>query len=389
MEMISKLFFVIAGLTLPALATGGMMNLFSGFNVEREVLIDATHNHRPLALLRAADGGYFVLESGYGNGVVKTDSHGQTQWMYRESGWGIRGHRSDTAVEFTSAAAAPDGGVLLGGHRARPSEHYVDAFAGVLIRLDKDGHVIGRVDPGLQQVLKQTDLFDVYAISRWGDGFGAIAASGITNHKRVVIRLRGDGSIAWQRVFDMRGALFNGSVLARAMANGELVLQGLNSFVRLDADGHNMQEVEMDSSCRWLNYVNPTEGNRFLCNTDNDNPSVIPEFLKVEADEKTVLRLPWPKFKETVGEIGASKIYGTANGNYVLFGATTGRNQRFIPTIMEISSDKSILAKKEFVGLKEDEITDGMPTDLPGEYVVIRPVIHEKAGTAMTFLRRH
>lgn len=365
------------------------MSLFSGFSVEREVLIDAGHSHRPLYLLRAADGGYFILEGGYGNGIVKTDSRGQTQWMYREPSFGVRDHQPDSAVEFTTAAVAPDGGVLLGGHRARPSEHYVDAFAGVLVRLDKDGHVVGRVDPGLQQVPKQTDLFDVYAISRWGDGFGVIAASGIANHKRVVIRLRSDGSIAWQKEFDMHGALFNGDVIARAMASGELVLQGENSFVRLDASGYNLQEVELDASCRWVNYVDPTEENHFLCNADNGNPSIMPEIIKVKADKKTVLRLSWPDFKKTVGEIGPSKIYGTANGGYVIFGATTGRLQRFIPTVVEVSGDKSIIAKKVFVGLKEEGITDGMPTGLPGEYVVIRPVIHKEACTAMTFLRRN
>lgn len=386
MKTIFKQFCILAGLTLPALAIGGMMNLFSGFSVEREVLIDPQHIHEPLALLRAADGGYFVLEKGYGNGIVKTDSYGQTQWTYREPDPGIRSHRPGSAVEFTSAAAAPDGGVVLGGHRARASEHYVDAFAGVLVRLDKDGHVVGRVAPGLQHNQRQTDLFDVYAVSRWGDGFGAI---GSANHKQVVLRLRNDGSSIWQKELITRGAIESLRTEARALPDGDLAIQGLDNFVRIDADGRTLQEVELDASCHWLTYVEPTEENSFLCNANSDNASIVPEMVEVKVGDESVLRLPWPKFKKTVGTIGISRIYGMEGGRYVLFGASSNNLFPFIPVIIEINNDQSVIAKKEFIGVKEDGIADGMPTSVPHEYVVIRPVIHEKAGTAMTFIRRN
>lgn len=395
MKPLFKQLCILIGLTLPALAAGGVMNLFSGFSVEREVPIDTGHSYKPLALLRAADGGYFILEGGYGNGVVKTDSRGQTQWVYREPGWGIQGHQPDTAVEFTSAGAASDGGVLLGGHRARPSEHYVDAFAGVLIRLDKDGHVVGRVDPGLQQVLKQVDLFDVYAISRWGDGFAAIGAA---NHKQVVLRLRDDGSIAWQKELVTRGSVESLRPEARALLNGDLAIQGLGNFARIDPDGHTLQEVELDASCRWVTYIKPTEENYFLCPADSGDTSMAPgilvkaemtpEILEVKSDKKTVLRVPWPKLKKVAGNIGPSRVYAVANSNYVLFGETSSSLHRSIPVVAEINSGGSIVAKKEFIGLEEMWIEDGMPTDLPGEYVVIRPVMGDRGGTIMTFLRR-
>jgi hypothetical protein len=376
---------VLMVLALPAIAIGGVMNLFSGFKVEREVLIDPGHNHRPLALLRAADGGYFVLENNYGNGIVKVDSVGQTQWTYREPDPGIFLGRAGTAVAFTTAASAPDGGVLIGGHRGKAAEHGVDMVAGVLIRLDKDGHVVGRVDP-IQHPDQKFQLFDVYAVSRWGDGFAAIGA---TNHEQIIMRLRNDGSILWEKKLVMRGSAQSFAKGVRLLSNGDLAILGLDSFVRLDADGTTLQDIDIDASCTWITHAEANEDAQFFCKTNDDRPEVIPYLAKIDRLSKEDKKMTPPSFKEQVGAIGLAQVYAEADGSYILFGATSGKLQTFIPIVIGINDNQSEIAKKEFIGMNEDAIIDGIPTGLPGEYVVIRPVLRGKACTAMTFLRRH
>lgn len=362
------------------------MNLFSGFKVEREVLVDPDHNHRPLALLRAADGGYFVLENSYGNGIVKVDSSGKMQWRYTEPDPGIYLKRPGTAVEFTTAAPAPDGGVLIGGHRGKAAEHGNDQVGGVLIRLDKDGHVVGRVDPALKQIGQEDILVDVYAVSRWGDDFAAI---GTTSHEQVVLRLRNDGSVLWRKRLEMRGAAESQRAEARPMSNGDLIFYGLDSVVRLSANGKTLQEVDLDGSCVWVAFATPSDRIQFLCHTNDERLTTVPQLVEVDRVHEGSQVTELSHFRESVGTIGLSRPYGMPGGTYIFFGTTWGDLQRFIPTVVELGVNQSVVAKKEFIGLKEGVMTDGMPTGLPGEYVVIRPVLRDKACTAMTFLRRY
>lgn len=380
---------VLMGLALPAIATAGVMNLFSGFKVEREVLVDPGHNHEPLALLRAADGGYFVLENSYGNGIVKVDSNGKMQWRYTEPDPGIYLKRPGTAVEFTTAAPAPDGGVLIGGHRGKAAEHGNDQVGGVLIRLDKGGHVIGRVDPvqRADQPDQKAQLFDVYAVARWGDGFAAI---GSANHKKVVIRLQNDGSILWQKELVMRGSAESQRAEARAMPNGDLVFRGGESVVLLSIGGSTLQEIDLHGTCAWIAFAIPSDRIQFICRT-NDELTTIPQLVEVDRAHGSARVIELSHFRERVGTIGLSRAYGIPSGTYILFGTTWGDLQRFIPTVMQLGVDQSVVARKDFIGIGQEEqgITDGMPTGRPGEYVVIRPVVRDKACTAMTFLRSH
>lgn len=381
---------VLMGLALPAVATAGVMNLFSGFKVEREVFVDPGHSQHPLALLRAADGGYFVLEDDYGNGIVKVDKSGQTQWTYHESDLANFLDRKGTAVEFTTAASAPDGGVLIGGHRGKLGEHGVDELGGVLIRLDKGGHVVGRVDPVQHpdQSDQKAQLFDVYAVARWGEGFAVI---GSANHKNIIIRLKNDGSILWQRNLVMKGAAQSQREEARAMPNGDLAFLGFDSVVRLSAEGNTLQEVDLNGACAWITYTKPSDQIRFLCKTNDDTPGTIPQLVEIDRAHGDAQITELPHFKEGAGTIGLSQAYDMPDGRYIFFGTTWGDLQRFIPTVVELGADESVIARKEFIGLEEEGITAGMPTGRPDEYVVIRPVLRDrdKARTAMTFLRRH
>ena len=72
---------LLVGLAFPVLAGAGIMNFFSGFTVEREVVIEPQQYTKHGKLARAADGGYFVLGEGTLPWIVKTDATGNVLRM--------------------------------------------------------------------------------------------------------------------------------------------------------------------------------------------------------------------------------------------------------------------------------------------------------------------
>ncbi|MGH8541359.1 MAG: hypothetical protein ACRETW_12760, partial [Stenotrophobium sp.] len=78
-----KKIMLLTGLAFPVIAVA-FMNLFSGFTVERGVVIKPQQYSRPGKLAKAADGGYFVIGEGALAWLVKTDPNGNVLWSYRE-----------------------------------------------------------------------------------------------------------------------------------------------------------------------------------------------------------------------------------------------------------------------------------------------------------------
>ncbi|AHX16162.1 hypothetical protein CH75_05860 [Dyella jiangningensis] len=385
MKVLKQLCLLLA-VVVSASATAAGLNRFGGFKVEREVLIDPDHTHHPLALLRAADDGYFVLEGGYGNGVVKVDRNGKTEWLYRDPDPEIYVPHHRSTVEFSTAAASSDGGVLLGGHRGKLGDHGRDRLGGVLILFDKHGREVSRIDPAGDDVDHRAELADVYAVARWGDGFAAIVA---TNHEQFVFRLRPDGSILWKKNLNMQKSAGSERSEARSTSSGDLVVRGLSSVVRLNDRGDKLQEVDIDASCTWIAFNAPDDRAQFLCQSNGGQAGQGLQLVEVDSAHSKAQITELPHLKEQLGSAGLTRAYSPGDGGFVLMGSTQGLIHSFVPILLEANADQAVIARKEFVGRDENMIRDGMPTGAPGEWVIIRPVLRDSACTALTFLRRY
>ena len=369
-----------------AKAIGAALNLFSGFKVEREVLIDPDHINHPLALLRAADGGYFILQSDYGDGVVKVDSSGQPEWVYRDPDPDVYVPHHKSTVQFRAAVPAPDGGVLLGGHRGKLGDHGRDEIGGVLILLDKHGREVSRIDPARDDTNHKDELADFYVLSRWGDGY---AAFGGTNHGRILIRLRADGTILWKKKLELRGAVPPWGGEARPMPNGDLVVLADDTVARLNGSGATLMEVDLPSPCHWITSTVPDNRIRFFCQPYDGHSGSAIQLVELDDAHKSTRVVELSHLEKQVGSIGLTRTYAMEKGGFVLMAGASGQFFRFVPTIMEVDANQKVIAKKEFLGIHEDVIIGGMPTGVPGEWVVVRPEPKQCACTAMTFLRRY
>lgn len=367
---------------------GAGLNPFSGFKVQREVLLDPDHVNNPLALLRAADGGYFVVQSDYGAGVVKVDRSGQTEWLYRdsnpESEIYVPHHKS--TVQFTAAASSADGGVLLGGHRGKLGDHGFDDLGGVLILLDRHGREVARLDPSHDDTDHRNEIEGFVAVARWGDGFVAIGGS---SHEQLVLRLGADGSVLWKRKLNMRGAVGPLPAEARAVPGGDLLFHGLDSVVRLNERGETLQEVDVKAGCRWIRFTVPDERTQFLCEIYDEHSGPALQLVDVDTAHGTTHLVELPHLTSQFSMSGLTRAYSLGHGGFTLMGVGHGLFDPFIPTILEMNGDRSVVAKKEFAGRDEVRIQDGLPTDVPGGWVVIRSVIRGHGCVAMTFLQRY
>lgn len=383
---------VLMGLALPAIATAGVMNLFSGFKVEREVILDPENNSWPSELLKVTDGGYFVLEGGYGNGVIKTDSHGQTQWIYRDS------EHAGTVVEFKGAAATLDGGVLLCGNRGKSGRSDPDILGGVVILLDKMGHEINRIDPALHGSNDSELLAQAFGCSNWGDGFfvfgtarmtgGSASGSNTAYDIATQLKLDGKGAIVWQKK-RLPSELNTVNGIARSLSNGNLVLESLDDLYLLNSKGDVIKRARLDGPCVWVNHQNLIDNLQFLCHA-NESIITTPHMVKLDKEFNQIGDIVYSKFKNSPGNIGLSSVVAAPDGSIVVFGVTTGSIYRFVPLIVELDANQSVVARYEIHGLNEGVFTAGLPTAVPGEYVAIRPVLlRDKARTAMMFLRRY
>lgn len=383
---------VLVILMLPAIATGGVLNLFSGFRIEREVILDPENNSGPSELLKAADGGYFVLETGYGNGVIKTDSQGQRQWIYRDP------IHAGTVVGFTGAAATLDGGVLLCGNRGESGKNDSDALGGVVILLDKMGHEVNRIDPTLRGYDNNDLLTEASGCSNWGDGFfvfgeaqvtGSYLGGAKTTYKITTqMKLDRKGKIVW-KVKRLASEIKTIDGIARPLSNGNLVLKSFDDLSLLDPNGNVIKRAKLDGPCVWVNRQDSIEHLQFLCRA---NEAIITTPHMAQLDEKLnqISDTKYLTLKSSPGSIGLASVVAMPNGSIVIFGATTGLIYPFVPLIIGLNADQSVVARYEIYGNHEDGFIAGLPTAVSGEYVTVRPVLLRGKGcTAMTFFRRN
>ncbi|MGH8540427.1 MAG: hypothetical protein ACRETW_07985 [Stenotrophobium sp.] len=409
-----KKIMLLAGLAFPVIAVA-FMNLFSGFTVEREVILTPEEFNRPGALLRASDGGYFVLGEFPELWLVKTDADGKLLWKYREP------PVENIGTILTSARPAADGGALLCGTRRK-----IGPVGGLVIRLDKNGHEVSRIDPYIQHPEQVENFIGTTTCSRWGDGFMVSGSARITvplpdlkaypNYLSMLyaphvdgntvtfttaslLRLRSDGSVLWQKTKDWRDGRWGLFDNPRSLPNGDMVFFGVGGdfanlgdthfvehfrITQVDGDGNilvvaKFPTSELDAACSWISHTEPSDRLRFVCNPQGERLilELGPDFRIMS---KTEIVLP--------DGMGAARTYSMPDGSLIVSGNTQGTIQRFIPTLVEIGPDGSLKAKHEFLGMGEERITDVMPTDRPGEFVTIRPISHgENKVTAITFLR--
>lgn len=384
---------VLMGLALPVVAIAEGVNLFSGFKVEREIILDPANNNSPSQLLAAADGGYFVLESEYvGNGIIKTDNHGQTQWIYHDP------VHAGTVVKFKGAAATLDGGVLLCGNRSESGKGNPDILGGVVILLDGTGREVNRIDPALHGFNDKELLAEASGCGNWGDGFFVSGVARLTGSSpsgdraaheiATQLKLDGKGAIVWQRKRPA-SELNTVNISVRSLSNGNLVLESLDDLFLLDPKGDVIKRVSLDGPCVWVNHQNSIDNLQFLCHA-NESIITTPHIIKLDDEFNKIGDIKYSNFKNSPGNIGLSSVVANPNGSMVIFGSTTGLINPFVPLIVELNANQSVVARYEIHGLNEDGFTAGLPTAIPGEYVAIRPVLlRDKARTAMTFLRRH
>ena len=381
---------LLAGLAFPVIAVA-FMNLFSGFTVEREVILNPEWFNIPASLLKASDGGYFVLGSFEELWITKTGAEGHPLWTHRDPP--VKG----TGAQFVSAAPAADGGVLICGHR---HTGIPGNYGGLVIRLDKNGHEVSRIDPLIQHPSQVDQFIGVVTCSRWGDGFmvsGGVRVTErspegktITHGFPTIMRLHNDGTLMWQKNID---GYFENPLI---MANDDLVFFGMGLqdsveygfLTRMDGDGNIRATVKyprsvLDAGCRWINHSESSDSLQFVCNPDD--PKAKTPIVELGPDLQIIRRT---EFVLPDG-MGVARAYLLPDGSLVISGNKHGKIQNFIPTLVEVGPDHSIKAEYEFLGLDEGLITDFMPTDKPGEYVTVRPIGSPGRRTAITFLKRN
>ncbi|MGH8456316.1 MAG: hypothetical protein ACRETE_04955 [Stenotrophobium sp.] len=389
-----KKIMLLTGLAFPVIAVA-FMNLFSGFTVEREVILNPEKFNMPGQLLRASDGGYFVVGSFNSAWVTKTDASGNELWSYWERQIG------KTPALFLTAAPTAEGGVLLCGRREGFGPNALGT-AGLIVRLDKNGHEVSRIDPYLQHPDQVDQFTGVTACSRWGDGFMVSGGAKITisspdgksltGDTSTLLRLRSDGTVLWQKTKDWRDPRWGLFSNPRPLSNGDMMFFGFaadNVITRADGDGNVLSvgkysDSEVGPACRCVTDPRSVDRLRLACVPFGPNAVHKVSIVDFGSDLKIVSKsyLPLPD------GMGAGNVFYLADGTLIVSGNTLGALQKFVPTVVAVGPDGAVRAKHEFIGLDEIGASSMLPTGQPGEIVTIRPV--ERGGkyvTTMTFLR--
>jgi len=310
-----KKIIVIAGVLALAFSVGAFMNLFSGFTVEREVIVGPEKFSEPGNLVKASDGGYFVIGSETGIAwATKTDADGKVLWTVEEPA------PAGTAAHFLTAAASSDGGVLLCGRRdgfVEKATGRATGRAGLILRLDKDGHEINRIDPYLKDPENIDRLIGTFACSNWGDGFmvsgGARVAdksangSPVTHGFPTILRLNGNGTLLWQKNMD---GDFNKPL---PQSNGDIIFLGAHGeddgdkgfLTRIDRDGNILKVVKYPSSLidlasRWVGSSDQDRGLQIL-----SYPANIAAILEIGPDLQITKKVEF----DLPDGMGVSKAY--------------------------------------------------------------------------------
>jgi hypothetical protein len=377
---------LLAGLAFPVLAGAGVMNLFSGFTVEGQVILEPQQYSRPVKLAKAADGGYFVIgESNPGGAswLDKTDAQGNLLWSYRYP------VTVDAYGNFATAEPAADGGVLICGSR---QSRIVNRTAGLAVRLDKNGHEIARLQDSFNDN-SYGPLAEYESCARWGEDFVVIgkglvldpSPSSFYHVKGVftVQRLHSDGTLIWRKDVEAIHGAFSTDML-QAMPNGDLVFIGIEAVVRIDPQGNLLAQESIDAGCRLLRQPVPTDQLKLICYTYVEKR--VPEIVELGPKLRVIKKTPFP----ISDNVGVAQAYALADDSLVVFGSTRSWRSNFIPAVFLFSSTGSLIAKHEYEK-KEDEggVTDGMPTGTAGEFVIIRATNEPDARTTMTFLKRN
>jgi hypothetical protein len=270
-----KTIILVAGVLAPAFSVGAFMNLFSGFTVEREVILSPDKYNTPSALLKAADGGYFVLCAIDEAWITKTDAIGNTIWTYQKQSL------DETTLRFKAAAPSTDGGVLICGERNFGG--VPRRTTGLLILLDKNGKEISRLDSYKQNPDQGGSFFSITSCSSWGSNFAISGAARIseresngtmiTRETPTLMKIKGDGSLTWQMNVDTIFQRF------QAMPDGGLVLfgdgvkdeVGITAVMKVDSSGSIQASESLDPSCRFLAQTTISSSLRFICNAGVPN----------------------------------------------------------------------------------------------------------------------
>ena len=263
-------FIVKAVLAMPFLAFAVACG---GPRCVEEVPIDLGLSSLPVAIIPAADAGYFVPVQSAPVRLLKTDQGRRVKWSFAPS------FGPDVTVQFSMATALRDGGVLICGsrHSFAPNRHLLPGF---LIRLDAAGHEVSRLDP-LSPGYSGPAFYQPIACSPWGNGFvmsslqipeGSQTDFDLYRNSAVTVnRLSGDFSTIWGRAIHVGGVGEPTAMAPKELPSGDLIFPSEENIVLLDQSGNVKAQAAM-GMCRWVRSTIDDQALRFGCVDDSVEP---------------------------------------------------------------------------------------------------------------------
>jgi hypothetical protein len=314
----------------------------------RQITVDIKNPAIPIAIVNAADGGFFLMLQSTTATLVKLDSDGRIEWKFEEA---APNDISNVSVKLSMVSALDDGGAILCGMRnvRYPSSVVLPGF---VVRLDSRGHEIRRIDP-LRSGFDGDAFYDTMTCASWGSGFvisameTADASAGpfnpYTNGQVFVLKLSSDLSVIWKRPLAVGGSGVPTRMTPRALKTGDLIFPGSNQIFLIDPDGNVKTAADLPGMCRWVRSAKVSAEIQFSC-----DGGPFPNVIKFDSNLKMTKAIIMSSRIESLPIITQLQ-----NGDYVTL---SNRANPAGPTIKHFDSSGKYIDEQDF--------SDGLLTDV-------------------------
>jgi hypothetical protein len=348
MRKSSLLFFAgVAGLVAARLWPSSLW-------IEKEIktpLLDAS------SIALTSDGS-FVVASKVGD-AVKIDNSGRVLWSYTAHTV-PPGTVDGIGPEFTSVAAAPDGGVLLCGEVYNRQSSPVDLLGGLLVRLDASGSPIKIVDTFryLDNLSDQLKGAEIDMCAPFENGFVAIGHN--FTQKGIgflFVRLREDGSIE-SVTPTSAGGILNTS-RPQLMSDGGLVYMADTTLFQLNRGGGFVKSRSFQPGCKLISGTSPNGSVTVACSADGGM-----QMVSLDSKFETIVQRKY----EGPAVWGSGGVSMQTDGTLAILGRSEGGYDAMVAAY----DPKGVSRGKRRFWLSGGWFVDGIPTGKPNEWVGVR-----------------
>ena len=281
-----------------------------------DVPIDLGRATAAISIVPTVDEGYFVPTQSVPARVLKLGSDRKLKWSFAVP------FDPDVSVTISMVTPLRDGGALVcGGRRAGLPERRM--LPGFLMRLDRDGKEVERLDP-MDSRYSGKAFYNAMTCATWGDGYvmstqespdGSTAAFDRYDNSDVFVRrLTAEFSTIWETPLAVGGSIFPTPMAPKETPSGDLVFPGIGNIFVVDGSGKVKAHADM-GDCRWIRTSAGNQSLMFGCvdGAEHPTPSVVEYDNSLNITNRVSLA-------EAVGSPLIAKL---GDASYLMFGRGT------------------------------------------------------------------